>query len=78
MASWVRPLLWLVLLAGAASVGLTQEQLALRIRVSFTSVNHWERGRRRPIPIALDKIKTLAEQAQIDLAAFTEAEEGGR
>ncbi len=26
MASWVRPLLWLVLLAGAASVGLTQEQ----------------------------------------------------
>lgn len=59
-------------------LGLTQEQLAHRIRVSFTSVNHWERGRRRPIPIALDKIKTLAEQAKIDLADFTEAEEGGR
>lgn len=59
-------------------LGLTQEQLGHRIGVSFTSVNHWERGRRRPIPIALDKIKTLAEQAKIDLADFTEAEEGRR
>jgi type I restriction enzyme M protein len=56
-------------------LGLTQEQLAHRIGVSFTSVNHWERGRRRPIPIALDKIKTLAQQANINLADFTKAEE---
>lgn len=51
--------------------GLTQEQLAHRIGVSFTSVNHWERGRRRPIPIALDKVKAVARQAKIDLADFT-------
>ena len=59
-------------------LGLTQEQLAHRIGVSFTSVNHWERGRRRPIPIALDKIKTLAQEANLDLADFTQPEEEGR
>jgi len=59
-------------------LGLTQEQLAHRIGVSFTSVNHWERGRRRPIPIALDKIKTLAQEANLNLADFTQPEEEGR
>ncbi len=57
-------------------LGLSQEKLAHRIGVSFTSVNHWERGRRRPIPIALTKIKNLARKANIDLAEYTEIEEG--
>lgn len=57
---------------------LTQGQLAHRSDASFMSVNHWERGRRRPIPIALDNNKTRAGQANIDVADFTEAQQAGR
>jgi putative transcriptional regulator len=59
-------------------LGMTQEQLAHQIGVSFTSVNQWERGRRRPIPMAIEKIKTLAKKANIDLANFSDADDGGR
>lgn len=53
-------------------LGLSQEQLAHEIGVSFTSVNQWERGKRRPIPLAVGRIKDLAEKAELDLAAFVD------
>jgi transcriptional regulator with XRE-family HTH domain len=52
------------------TLDLTQEQLAREVGVSFTSVNHWERGKRRPIPLAVDKLKELAARAGLDITLF--------
>ena len=33
-------------------LGLTQEQLAHKIGVAFTSISRWENGRTKPSPLA--------------------------
>lgn len=33
-------------------LGLTQEQMAARVGVSFTTISRWERGHRPPSPMA--------------------------
>ena len=38
---------------------LTQERLASRLGVTFTSVNRWENGRAKPSPLALKQIQDL-------------------
>ena len=43
--------------------GLTQEQLAGRLGVAFTTVNAWENGRRRPTGGSLDRIAKLEAEA---------------
>lgn len=40
---------------------LTQETLAQRLGVSFTSVNRWENGQTQPSPLARRKIEELFE-----------------
>jgi len=49
-----------------ASLDLTQEQLADRLGVSFTTVNRWEGGVNRPQKAAREAIATLAEEAGVD------------
>ena len=41
----------------------TQEQLAREIGVSFSTVNVWENGRRRPQPFLANRILELARAA---------------
>lgn len=41
---------------------LSQTEFAAKIGVSFHSVNRWENGRTRPIPLALKQIETLLHQ----------------
>lgn len=41
--------------------GLTQEQFAARLGVTFPTISRWENGRARPSPLAMEKIKTLIQ-----------------
>ncbi len=43
-------------------LGLSQEDLARQLGVSYTTVNRWENGRFKPSPLALDKIKSMGER----------------
>jgi DNA-binding transcriptional regulator YiaG len=49
-------------------LGLTQLQFAQTLGVSFQSVNRWERGKTKPLPIVLKQIevmvKEMGDQAQ--------------
>ena len=42
--------------------GLTQEKFAVRLGVTFPTINRWENGRARPSPLALQRIKDLLRQ----------------
>jgi DNA-binding transcriptional regulator YiaG len=41
---------------------LSQAKFAERLGVSFQSVNRWENGRTKPLPIALKQIEHLLHQ----------------
>ncbi|PPS43918.1 DNA-binding transcriptional regulator [Chroococcidiopsis sp. TS-821] len=43
-------------------IGLTQEQFAAEVGVTCSSVNRWENGRGKPLPLAMEKILTMLEQ----------------
>ena len=49
-----------------ANLDLTQEQLAERLGVSFTTVNRWEGGGTRPQKAAREAIAALAAEAGVD------------
>jgi len=55
-----------VLRSVRAALNLTQEQLAERLGVSFTTVNRWEGGGNRPQRAARDVILALAAEAGVD------------
>lgn len=42
--------------------GLTQEQFAAELGVTCSSVNRWENGRSKPLPLARQRILQLLEQ----------------
>ncbi len=44
------------------ALGLTQEQLAARLGVSFPTVNRWENNHAKPSPLAMEKIEALAKR----------------
>ena len=41
-------------------LGLTQSQLANKIGVNQVTVNRWERGHKRPSPMALNQLHNLS------------------
>ncbi len=45
-----------------AHVGLTQEQLALHLGVTYSTMNRWENQRGKPSPLAVQKIEAMLEQ----------------
>ena len=44
------------------AMGLTQEQFAAKVGVTFSTVNRWENGRGRPSPLAMRQIDALLEE----------------
>ncbi len=38
--------------------GLTQEQFAAALGVTYPTINRWENGRAKPSPLAMQKIET--------------------
>ena len=43
-------------------LGLTQLQFAKKLGVSFQSVNRWERGKTKPLPIILKQIEVMVKE----------------
>ncbi|KJH69644.1 helix-turn-helix domain-containing protein [Aliterella atlantica] len=43
-------------------VGLTQEQLAGHLGVTYSTLNRWENQRGKPSPMAIQKIEAMLEQ----------------
>lgn len=43
-------------------IGLTQEQFAAKLGVTYSSINRWENGRSKPSPLALQKIKGMLQK----------------
>jgi len=44
------------------TLGLTQEQFAAKLGITFTTVNRWENNKAKPSPLALQKIKELQNE----------------
>ncbi|MBD2616572.1 helix-turn-helix transcriptional regulator [Nostoc punctiforme FACHB-252] len=42
--------------------GLTQEQFAATLGVTFSTINRWENGHSKPSPLAMDKIEELLKK----------------
>ena len=45
-----------------ARLNLTQEQFAKEVGVTFSTVNQWENGRRRPQPFLLNRLQEMNEE----------------
>ena len=43
-------------------LGLTQEQFAQKVGVTFSTVNHWENGKRRPQPFLVRRLLEMKEE----------------
>ncbi|MGH7484419.1 MAG: helix-turn-helix domain-containing protein [bacterium] len=52
-----------------AARGLTQEELAREISVTFSTVNGWENGRHRPIPALITRLLDIANAAGLVVVA---------
>ena len=44
------------------TLGLTQEQLAAKIGVTYSTINRWENGKSTPSPLAMLRIEELQNQ----------------
>lgn len=42
--------------------GLTQEQFAVALGVTYGTINRWENGRSKPSPLAMGKIEGMLEK----------------
>ena len=43
-------------------LGLTQEQFAQKVGVTYSTVNHWENGKRTPQPYLVQRLRDLKEE----------------
>lgn len=46
-------------------LGLTQEQFAAKVGVTFSTVNRWENGKGKPSPLAMRQIKDFIDQNEL-------------
>lgn len=49
--------------------GLTQEQLAQELGVSFSTVNVWENGKRAPLPFLRKRLIEMAKESGVEVAS---------
>lgn len=45
-----------------SKLGLTQEQFATKIGVTFSTVNRWENGKGKPSPLAMRQLEELMDR----------------
>ena len=50
---------------------LTQEQLARELQVTFSTVNGWENGKHRPIPVLAKRLLEIAAASDVPKDRFT-------
>lgn len=46
------------------ALGLTQEQLAAALGVTYSTINRWENGRSKPSPLAMEKIEEMVKEVE--------------
>ena len=46
-----------------SKLGLTQEQFAQKVGVTFPTINSWEKGSRKPHPFLLKRLLGMGEEA---------------
>ena len=44
------------------ALGLTQEQFAAKIGVTYSTINRWENNKSKPSPLAMQKIKKIQKE----------------
>ena len=44
-------------------LGLTQEQFAQKVGVTFSTINNWEKGTRTPHPFLFQRLLEMAKEA---------------
>ncbi|MFA6424728.1 MAG: helix-turn-helix transcriptional regulator [Phycisphaerae bacterium] len=49
------------------ALGLTQEQFAAKVGVTFSTVNRWENGKGKPSPLAMLRIEELQNKFEKDI-----------
>jgi len=49
-------------------LGLTQEQFAAKVGVTFSTVNRWESGKSKPSPLAAQQIQGLTKNEAVPRA----------
>ena len=54
-------------------LGVTQENLAAQLGVTFSTVNRWENEHRSPLPLAMRSIKELASKVGLQTDIRSEA-----
>jgi len=54
-------------------LNLTQEQFAQKVGVTYSTVNHWENGKRTPQPYLVQRLVELKKEADAEEAARGEA-----
>jgi putative transcriptional regulator len=57
------------------ALGLTQEQFAHKVGVTFSTVNQWENGRRRPQPFLLRQLLSIKDSLRANSAGALTREE---
>lgn len=45
-----------------AHLGMTQEQFAREVGVTFSTVNSWENGKRKPLPFLVRRLLQMEEE----------------
>lgn len=56
-------------------MGLTQEQFAVKLGVSFPTVNRWENKKTKPSPLAIQKLQKLLSTLKKKKSTFQESME---
>ncbi len=46
-------------------LGLTQEQFAQKVGVTFSTINNWEKGTRTPHPFLFQRLLKMADEADL-------------
>ncbi len=54
-----------------ARTGLTQEQFAAKLGVTFPTINRWENGRAWPSPLALQQVRKVVRALEGDGGPLT-------
>lgn len=49
-------------------LGLTQEQFAQKVGVTFSTINNWENGNRKPHPYLFNRLLEIADEAGLENA----------
>jgi transcriptional regulator with XRE-family HTH domain len=56
-------------------LGLTQEQLAQELGVSFSTVNVWENGKRAPLPFLRKRLLEMAQASGVQVESKIAAQQ---